>query len=78
MKNTILSNWSFLRIIRLILGIGIVVQAIYSRDVLIGAMGLLFTSMAVFNFGCCASGGCAVPIKKNSVKQEEVSFEELK
>jgi hypothetical protein len=76
MKKRILSNWSFLRVIRLAIGIGIIMEAIYSKDFLIGVLGLFFMSMAVFSFGCCAAGGCYYPIKKAS-GSEDIHYEEV-
>ena len=77
MKNRILNNWSFPRIIRLIIGIIIIIDAIYSKDVLIGTLGLFFTSMAVFSFGCCAVGGCYSPTKDVLRTNENVTYDEV-
>lgn len=64
MKQTILTNWTFVRILRLLLGLSIIVQAMIVKDAFLGAAGLLFSSMAVFNVGCCGTGGCATIPKK--------------
>jgi hypothetical protein len=40
-------------------------------------IGVLFTSMPVFNIGCCANGGCSVPPITNHQKTEEISYEEV-
>jgi hypothetical protein len=77
MKNRLLNNWSFPRIIRLIIGIIIIIEAIYSKDVLIGALGLFFTSMAVFSFGCCAVGGCYSPPKNALENNENITYDEV-
>jgi hypothetical protein len=77
MKNRIFNNWSFPRIIRLIIGIIIIIDAIYSKDVLIGVLGLFFTSMAVFSLGCCAVGGCYSPTKNGLGSAENFNYDEV-
>ena len=80
MKQSILSNWSFFRILRLGIGIAISVQAVMARDVLFGIAGLLFTGMAFFNVGCCGMGGCSSPAinqKKSSETTKDISYEEV-
>ncbi len=80
MKQSILSNWSFFRFLRLGIGIAIVVQAVMAMDVLFGIAGLLFTGMAVFNIGCCGMGGCNTPTtttKKTSETTKDITYEEV-
>ncbi len=77
MKQTILTNWTFSRGFRLIIGIGIIVQAILSRDVAFSLVGLLFTGMAVFNLGCCGSGGCAVKTKNVTPSKKDPTYDEV-
>jgi hypothetical protein len=64
MKYVILHNWNFFRGLRLILGIIIIVQAVMSREWIFGMMGFFFAGMALFNQGCCGTGTCNNPIKK--------------
>ncbi len=80
MKQSILSNWSFFRFLRLGIGIAILVQALVARDVLFAIAGLLFTGMAVFNVGCCGIGGCNTPntsAKKTSETSKDIRYEEV-
>lgn len=49
--------WRWLRIL---MGIMIIVQSFFQRDVLFGIAGLVFTLMAIFNVGCCGPAGCGV------------------
>ncbi len=78
-KETLLSNWNFMRILRLGLGIYIAVQAVETHSLLSGVIAGFFLFQAITNTGCCGSDGCAVPIKKNnSDTTEEVDFEEIK
>jgi hypothetical protein len=79
MKQQIFSNWNFMRVIRLGLGLAIFVQAILSRDMMFGLVGLLISGMAVFNIGCCGIGGCYTQPKKNLTSQtnKEIIYEEV-
>lgn len=78
-KETLLTDWNFMRILRLALGIYIAVQAIETQSLFSGVVALFFIFQAVTNTGCCSSNGCSVPIKKNnSDKTEEVEYEEIK
>ncbi|MBP6183282.1 hypothetical protein [Flavobacterium sp.] len=78
-KETLLTDWNFMRILRLALGIYIAVQAVETQSIFSGVVALFFIFQAVTNTGCCSSNGCSVPIKKNnSDKIEEVEYEEIK
>jgi hypothetical protein len=77
MKQMIFSNWNFMRALRLIMGIAIAVQAVMARDALFGLAGLLLTGMAVFNIGCCGTGGCSTPVKKNTESTKDITYEEV-
>lgn len=77
MKDAILTNWTFFRVLRLLIGLGIIIQAFISKDTLFGVAGLIFTSMAVFNMGCCGVGGCATPPKKLDTNSKGITYEEV-
>ena len=77
MKQTILTNWTFMRFFRLGLGIAIIVQAVFAKDALFAFLGLAFTAMPVFNIGCCGNAGCTVPLKKNQDTKKEITYEEV-
>jgi hypothetical protein len=78
-KETLLTDWNFMRILRLGLGIYIAVQAVETHSILSGIVSVFFIFQAITNTGCCGANGCAVPIKKsNSNKIEEVEYEEIK
>lgn len=62
-KQTLFTNWHLLRWMQLILGIFLVVQALYDRDALSGIMAAYLLFMAVTNTGVCGSGGCSLPGK---------------
>jgi hypothetical protein len=78
-KETLLTDWNFMRILRLGLGIYISVQAVETQSILSGVVAVFFIFQAITNTGCCGSKGCAVPLKKNnSDKIEEAEYEEIK
>lgn len=77
MKQVILSNWNFMRFFRLIIGIAILVQSVIVKDMLFGLAGLLFSSMALFNIGCCGIGGCYANPKINSETKKDIEYEEV-
>ena len=77
MKQTLLSNWNFMRLLRLGMGIAILVQGIILKDVLLAFAGIIFTAMPVFNVGCCGAAGCATPLKKGQDTTKEIGYEEV-
>lgn len=77
MKETLLNHWSLMRVLRLLAGIGIMIQAFVNRDSVFGIVGLLFTLMAILNTGCCGTGGCYTPVKKTDNLQKDVQYEEV-
>ena len=66
-----------MRFARLGLGITIIVQSVIAKDWTMGILGVLFTSMPVFNIGCCGVGGCAAPVKKDIEKTKDITYEEV-
>jgi hypothetical protein len=72
-------NWRFIRLLRLLLGLAALVQAIVLRDVLLSALGIVLLLMAVFNMGCFNGISCAVNTSgrtnKNTV--EDVEYEKV-
>lgn len=77
MKEVIFTNWTISRFLRLIIGVAILVQAFVSKDTLFGIAGLLFTSMAILNLGCCGTVGCSTPPKKKDENVKDISYEEV-
>ena len=77
--NTLLQNWNFMRGLRLLLGVIVLLQSIFAKDLLLGVMSLFLIGMAVFNFGCCGSGGRGVNFNKSKSNKtiEDVDFEEV-
>ena len=77
MKQTILSNWTLMRFLRLAIGIAILVQAVIAKDVLFAFLGLAFTAMPVFNVGCCGTNRCYTPAKKTTDAKKDITYEEV-
>lgn len=78
MKNY-LSNWNFMRIIRLVLGIVIIVQGFHAQQWMLAALGGLFTLMPLFNIGCCGATGCNTTYSTSKAKNtEDITYEEVK
>jgi hypothetical protein len=77
MKKMIFSNWTFMRFLRLGMGIVIIVQAFMVKDMIFGFLGLLLTAMPVFNIGCCGTQGCYIPPAKATENKDEIIYEEV-
>lgn len=77
MKQTILTNWAFMRFLRLGIGIAVLVQAVIAKDILFAFAGLLFTAMPVFNVGCCGTSGCYTSTKKITDTKNDITYEEV-
>jgi len=78
-KQTLLSNWNFMRVFRLGVGIFIAIQAIKTQDLFSGLIAAFFLFQAATNTGCCGSQGCSTtPLKNNSNKIEDIEFEEIR
>jgi hypothetical protein len=74
---TILQGWNFIRILRLVLAIGILVQGIIASDTVTIILGVVFGGMAIANIGCCGVAGCAVKRPSTSKKTEDIQYEEV-
>lgn len=79
-KSTLFTNWHLVRILRLVFGVFVLVQAVTMRDALAGMISALFLYQAITNTGCCGASECAVPSvsKEGNQKIEEVEYEEIK
>lgn len=77
-KYNLFHNWTIIRIIRLILSVIIIVQAIQLHDALFGVLGFFFLYQAVSNTGCCTMNNCAAPTTANATDEKEIEFEEVK
>lgn len=78
MKNSILSGWNFMRVVRLALGIFIMVQGIVTKEWTFALPGGLFSLMPLFNIGCCGASGCNVPVAKSRKPSTDITYEEVR
>jgi hypothetical protein len=76
MKNY-LSDWNFIRVLRIALGVFIIVQGIGAKDGLFIAAGALFSLMPLLNIGCGGLSGCNRPVPKSNKKIEDTTYEEI-
>lgn len=77
MVKNLLSNWTLIRAIRLILGLIIVIQGLIQKDYLFAFLGMLFAVLAFANIGCCGTSGCNSNIHSFKKKEKEVQYEEV-
>lgn len=84
MKERLLSNWTFIRVIYLLVGFVLVIQGLAGQQWFITLWGAYFASMGLFGLGC-ASGACYSsfnrPIEPGNDSRGIVSdpeFEEIK
>ena len=80
MLELILQKWTFMRFLRLGMGVWLIVESITSHETAFMILGGLFLVQAVFNVGCMG-GNCAVntPMRRNRFSRtEETTFEEIK
>jgi hypothetical protein len=77
MKELLTTNWSFIRALRLALGIAFMISAYMQMDIIPAFIGGLFVYQSILNVGCLG-GNCAVPTTKPTRKTEDVEFEEIK
>jgi hypothetical protein len=77
MKETLTTNWSLIRALRLALGIAFCISAYMQMDMIPAFIGGLLVYQSLLNIGCMG-GNCAVPLKKSYKQVEEVDYEELK
>lgn len=79
-KSNLFNNWHLVRILRLLFGVFILIQAITTGDFFIGLIASIFLLQAITNTGCCGASGCVLPdssTKENKVVSR-VEYEEIK
>ncbi|MBI5538468.1 MAG: hypothetical protein HY951_00280 [Bacteroidia bacterium] len=80
MKKLLLSNWHFMRILRLGTGIFFAINAIKTHDSISGIISVFLLFQALTNTGCCGVNGCStIPnAKKDTDNSKEIEYEEIK
>ncbi len=77
-KQTLFTNWHFMRWLRLAFGIIFIVQAIQMHDMMVGAIAGFFLVTAITNTGCCGARGCATPSRETTEEStDEISYQEI-
>lgn len=68
-----------MRVLRLIFGGGAIIQALITKDITLGILGIIVGGMALLNVGCCGTNGCDTGLKNTNSKNEitDVEFEEV-
>ncbi len=81
MKDRILNNWTFKRVLYIGIGIAISIHFVMIQQWGGLLFGAYFAAMGLFGFGCaggnCYGGACETDIEQNSNVQE-TEFEEVK
>jgi hypothetical protein len=77
--NNILSNWTLMRILRLVTGGMVLGQGILTSQWLFAGIGGYLFVMSLLNLGGCSSGVCGVQPFRGSPprKETEVEFEDI-
>ena len=79
LKQRVFTNWHFMRILRLVLAIWMLVVAIQSKDLAIGLFSGFFLYTAIAGVGCCGPNGCYMPEGSNPGKEgNDIDYEEVK
>jgi hypothetical protein len=73
---TILTNWTIMRLLRLVIALAILIQAVYQKDFALGVLAVLLMLSAIANVGCCGAGGCKVDLRTTKT-EKEITYEEL-
>lgn len=77
MKNRLLNNWTFPRVLYVLMGSFVVVQSVLQSQWFGVLFGLYFAAMGLFAFGC-AAGNCGVNLNSKAMQNhKDVEFEEV-
>ncbi len=73
-KQTLFTNWNFMRWFRLGLGLIIGIQTVQNHEPVVGLLSAFLLFQAITNTGCCGTN-CAMPKSKNaSCKNKEIEY----
>jgi hypothetical protein len=72
------TDWDIMRVLRLVIGIWLAVQAIIMMELFTGLIGLFFLYQAITGTGCGADGCYTAPRRNvRQVKTEDIDYEEV-
>jgi len=77
----LLSNWHFMRLLRMAIGLFLVWQMVQRPDIFTGLVAGVFMFQAITNTGCCGASGCSVPETGNKTASrlnKEIEYEDIK
>lgn len=78
-KQALLTQWNFIRIIRLTAGLFFAIQAMQLQDVMAGFISIILLFQSLTNTGCCGASGCAVPsTSKSLTPTQKLEYKEVK
>jgi hypothetical protein len=74
-----LKSWNFMRVLRFTFVGGAIIQALITKDITLGVLGIIVGGMALLNVGCCGTNGCETKLKNTNSKNpiKDVEFEEV-
>ena len=81
MFNSLLTGWNFVRVIRLVLGLMLLVQSFQLQNWPIALFGVLFVFQSLTNTGCCGAAGCGISKhepKPSGTEMDKIEYEEVK
>jgi len=80
MKQRLLSGWTFMRVLYLIMGATLVIQAIMAHQYAISLLGLYFVAMSLLGIGCMGGQCYTPPVAKSKPigNAQDVTYEEVK
>ncbi len=80
MKERLLTGWTFMRVLYLIMGITLVIQAIMAHQYAMSFLGVYFAAMSILGIGCMGGQCFTPPMTKNNTKSDvqDVTYEEVK
>lgn len=79
MMDALLRNWSFTRVLRLVMAGVFLVAALSSGEWIAGAFGGVLALQAILNVGCCGTACAAPPVSRSrDGVVGEVEYEEVR
>jgi len=80
MKDRILRNWTFMRLLRLGFALMFLAAAVTRHEPIAWFAAVFFGAQALFNFGCCGAGACQTDNTARTAPDlsTTVTYEEIK
>lgn len=77
MKQLLLQQWHWTRILRMLMAVVMVIEGIRMQDSLLAWAGGLLGVLTLLNLGNCMGGSCAIPQQRQSIKPNNNNYEEV-